>query len=108
MDATNSITHLKVAARPEHQGVFWNELQLLQPLKFRLELNVHNGYWFDTANQSSANCAARLNTLLNYQVTTKTDLYVRVENINNERTPEITSDFNFNGTAVYFGISSLF
>ena len=108
MDATNPITHLKVAIRPEHQGVFWNELQLLQPLKFRLELNVHDGYWFDTANQSRANQAARLNTLLNYQVTPKTDLYVRVENINNERTPEITPDFNFTGTAFYFGVRSLF
>ena len=108
MNAMNSITHLKVAVRPEHQGVFWNELQLLKPLKFRLELNVHDGYWFDTANQSRANHAARLNTLLNYQVTPKTDLYVRVENINNERTAEITSDFNFNGTAFYFGVHSLF
>ena len=108
MDATNSTTHLKVAYRPEHQGVFWNEVQLWQPLKFRLELNVHDGYWFDTANQSRANRAARLNTLLNYQVTPKTDLYVRVENINNERTAEITPDFNFNGTAFYFGVRSLF
>ncbi len=108
MDATNSATRLKVALRPEHQGIFWNELQLWQPLKFRLELNVHDGYWFDTSNQSRANFAARLNSLLNYEVTPKTDVYVRVENINNERTAEITPDFNFNGTAFYFGVRSRF
>lgn len=108
MSAVNPITHLSVPSRPEHQGVFWNEVQLLQPLKLRVELNVHGDYWFDVANQIKANTAPRINALLKYQLTPKTDLYVRGENLSNERTPEITSNFNFNGAAFYLGFRTGF
>jgi outer membrane cobalamin receptor len=107
MDATNPITHLRVANRPEHQGVFWNEVQLFQPLKLRTEFNVHSGYWFDAANTFRANPAPRLNVLLKYQLMPKTELYLRGENVTNERTSEL-NNFGFNGAAVYFGIRTGF
>ncbi len=107
MLAKNSLTQLDVPNRPEHQSVFWNEMQLLQPLTLRLELTVHSGYWFDVANKLRAKSAPRINALLKYQLTSKTDVYLRGENITDERTPEIY-DFNFNGAAVYVGLRTGF
>jgi outer membrane cobalamin receptor len=108
MNATNPLTHLQIAIRPEHQSVFWNEVKIIEPLKLRVELNVHDGYWFDSANTSRSNPAPRLNALLQYELTSKTQLYVRGENINNERTSEISDRFNYNGAAVYAGFRTGF
>ncbi|HEY8094726.1 MAG TPA: TonB-dependent receptor [Methylobacter sp.] len=107
MLAKNPLTHLYVPARPEQQGVFWNEVQLLQPLKFRAELTFHSGFWFDVANTLRAKSAPRINVLLKYQFTPKTELYLRGENITDERTPEL-NDFNFNGAAFYLGLRTGF
>ncbi|MGZ8161020.1 MAG: TonB-dependent receptor [Methylobacter sp.] len=107
MSARNPVTHLLVPARPEHQSVFWNEIQVLQPLKLRVELTVHSGFWFDVANRLRAPSAPRVNALLKYQFTPKTELYLRGENITNERAPEIY-DFNFNGVAFYLGLRTGF
>lgn len=107
MSTKNPLTQLQVPVRPEHQSVFWNEVQLLQPLKLRVELTVHSGYWFDVANRLRAKSAPRVNVLLKYRLTTKTELYLRGENITDERTPELY-DFNFNGAAFYFGLRTGF
>ncbi len=107
MDAMNSLTHLQVSARPSQQGVLWNEIQLAQPLKLRVDLNVYGDYWFDAANKLSATGTTRLNALLKYQLTKKTELYVRGENITNDRTPRIL-DFNYIGAAVYAGFRTGF
>ncbi len=107
MTTKNPATQLRIPGRPEHQSVFWNEVQLLQPLKLRLELTVRSGYWFDVANTLRAHSAARVNALLKYQLTSKTDVYLRGENITDERTPEL-NDFNFNGAAFYLGLRTGF
>lgn len=107
MFTQNPITHLQVPARPEHQSVFWNEVQLLQPLTLRLELTAHSGYWFDVANKVKAHSAARVNVLLKYRLSAKTDVYLRGENITDNRTIEL-NDFSFNGAAFYLGLRTGF
>jgi vitamin B12 transporter len=107
METQNPVTHLRVPARPEHQGVFWNEVRLFHPLTLRVELNVHSGFWMDVDNRFRAHSAPRINTSLKYQLTAKTELYLRGENITDERTPEIY-DFNFNGAAFYLGLRTGF
>lgn len=107
MHAENPLTQLRIPARPEHQSVFWNEVQLLQALTLRLEFTVHSGYWFDVANQFRAQTAPRINALLNYRLTPKTNIYLRGENLTDERTPELR-DFNFTGAAVYVGLRTGF
>ena len=107
MTTQNPITHLQVPARPEHQSVFWNEVQLLQPLTLRLELTAHSGYWFDVANKVKAHSAARVNVLLKYRLSAKTDVYLRGENITDNRTIEL-NDFSFNGAAFYLGLRTGF
>lgn len=103
MDAQNAQTHLKIAIRPEHQGVFWNEIKLLEPLKLRVDLNARSNYFFDGANTRQSGSAPRLNALLKYQLTPKTEVYLRGENLNNNRSPELGERFNFNGASVYAG-----
>jgi vitamin B12 transporter len=107
MTTQNPVTHLEVPARPEHQGVFWNEVQLLQPLKLRLELTVRSGFWIDVGNILRAHSAPRVNAVLEYQLTRKTGIYLRGENITNERASEIR-DFNYNGAAFYLGLRTGF
>ncbi|MGZ5044266.1 MAG: TonB-dependent receptor [Methylobacter sp.] len=107
MTTKNPVTQLQVPSRPEHQSVFWNEVQLLQPLKLRVELTARSGFWFDVANTLRAKSAPRINALLKYQLTQKTDVYLRGENITNERTPELY-DFNFNGARSLFGVTYWF
>lgn len=108
MDAKNAQTNLQIAIRPKHQGVFWNEIKLLEPLKLRVEFNVRSAYWFDGTNTQNSDTAPRLNALLKYQLTPKTDVYLRGENLNNEPAPEIGERFNYNGAAVYAGFRSSF
>lgn len=103
MNTKNPQTGLQIAVRPEHQGVFWNEIKLFEPLKLRVELNARSGYWFDGLNTQKSESAPRVNALLQYQLTPKTELYLRGENLNNERASELTERFNFNGAAVYAG-----
>jgi len=107
MDTKNPLTQLRIPARPEHQSVFWNEIQLQQALTLRVEFTVRSGYWFDVANTVRAQSAPRVNALLNYQLTPKTAVYLRGENMTDERTPELR-DFNFNGAAVYVGLRTGF
>jgi outer membrane cobalamin receptor len=107
MSAKNAENNLYVPNLPEHQGSFWNELQLLQPLKMRVDLTFHDGYFLDGSNNRRADAAPRLNALLKYQFTPKTNLYLRGENIANNRTIEI-GDFAVNGAAVYFGLQTGF
>ena len=107
MYTKNPITHLRVPGRPEHQSVFWNEAQLLQALKLRVELTARSGYWFDVSNQLRAHSAPRVNVLLKYQLTAKTDVYLRGENVTDNRTLEL-NDFNFNGAAFYLGLRTGF
>ncbi|MGR9012116.1 MAG: TonB-dependent receptor, partial [Gammaproteobacteria bacterium] len=107
MDAENPATQLRISNRPEHQSVFWNEMQLLQPLTLRVELTTRSGYWFDGANRLRAKAATRINALLKYRLTSKTEVYFRGENITDERTPEMY-DFNFAGAAVYLGVRTGF
>jgi len=107
MDAMNSLTHLQAASRPTQQGGIWSEIQIVQPLKLRVDLNVYGDYWYDSNNKLKAPGATRLNALLKYQLTKKTELYVRGENITDDRTPRIL-DFNYNGAAVYAGFRTGF
>ncbi len=107
MYTKNPLTQLNIPGRPEHQGLFWNEVQLLQALKLRVELTARSGYWFDVANKLRAGSAPRVNVLLKYRLTPKTDVYLRGENVTDNRTPEL-NDFNFNGAAFYLGLRTGF
>jgi len=106
-DATDALTNLRVPTLAEHQLVFWNEIQLLKPLSFRIELTAHTGYWYDIPNKLRAHTAKRVNALLKYQITPKANIYLRGENITDDQTPELY-DFSYNGAGVYLGFRAGF
>jgi vitamin B12 transporter len=58
----------------------------------------------DLGNTLDVDDAFRLNIHANYQVTPKLDLYVRGENVSNDKTPDVYS-FDHTGAMVYGGIS---
>lgn len=103
MQATNPQNGLQVAMRPEHQGQFWQEWRILEPLKLRLDVTFRDGYWTDPNNTTKIQAAPRLNAQLNYQANTHIRLYVRGENLNDDRTPDLQG-FNFIGASVYGGV----
>jgi vitamin B12 transporter len=102
MDARNSQSGKQIAARPTHQGQFWSEWHLLEPLKLRVDMNYRDASWEDVRNTIRLHASVRLNANLSYQLNPKLQLYVRGENLNNDRTPDL-ADFNFPGAAVYAG-----
>ena len=107
LSAVNPINHLQIANRPAHQGGLWNQWHILPPLTWRIEFNIHDGFWFDAKNSLRATVAPRINTLLKYEVTPQTQLYLRGENITNNQSLEI-NDFNFYGACVYVGFRANF
>lgn len=104
MDATNPENGLQVAMRPKHQGQLWQEWRILAPLKIRLELVFRDGYWTDPNNMTRIQSVPRLNAQVSYQATSRFRLYVRGENLNDDRTPDLQG-FNFTGASVYTGLS---
>ncbi|WP_255211114.1 TonB-dependent receptor domain-containing protein [Methylogaea oryzae] len=102
MDARNTVTGGKVPIRPEHQGQFWNEFRVTQPISLRVELTFRDAYWFDLNNTVHNKPAPRLNAQVDYRVSPKLKLYVRGENLNSERTEELRG-FGYPGAAVYAG-----
>ena len=104
MTTLNPQTGLQVAQRPKHQGLFWNEWRILAPLRLRVDLTFRDSYWSDPLNTIRIKSAPRLNAQLNYQATPQVRLYVRGENLNDERTPDLQG-FNYIGASVYGGMS---
>lgn len=102
MHARNAATDTPVPIRPAHQGQFWNEFHITQPVTLRIELSFRDDYWLDIANTLKAKPVARLNAQLNYQLSPQWKLYVRGENLNDERSQELNG-FGFPGAAVYTG-----
>ncbi len=88
--------------RPPHQGQFWSEWRLLEPVRFRLDMTFRDGYWVDSEHTVKIGSAPRLNASINYQVSPTLRLNVRGENINNQLTPDLYG-FNYVGAAVYGG-----
>jgi outer membrane receptor protein involved in Fe transport len=65
-------------------------------------MNYRDASWEDVRNTIRLHASVRLNANLSYQLNPKLQLYVRGENLNNDRTPDL-ADFNFPGAAVYAG-----
>lgn len=103
MSARDAISHRQMGYRPEHQGQMATTWQIVQPLKFRVGLSFRDSYWVDLANSHRVGPAPRLNANLDYQLSAKLRLYLKGENLNDERTPDLYG-FNFLGASVYAGM----
>ena len=103
MEAKDPETGLDVPSRPNNQGQFWTQYQLFEPVSVKVDLTYRDGYWADATNTLRIQAAPRLNANLNYQIDPKLAVYVRGENLNNERTPDLNG-FNYLGVGVYGGV----
>jgi len=102
MDAENTSSHNVVAIRPEHRLNLINEWQITTPLKLRLELNSHDGFWFDADNTLWSGSVVKLNARLNYTLNNDADIYVRADNLTNDDTVELFG-FDYRHRSVYIG-----
>ena len=104
MEATDPQTNLAIPSRPNNQGQFWTQYQLLDPVTIKVDLTYRDGYWSDISNKLRIQAAPRLNANINYQINPKLAVYARGENLNNERTPDLLG-FNYLGIGIYGGIN---
>lgn len=103
MSARQSKTGLSVAFRPAQQGVLWIERRWFDTVRVRMDMTYRDGYWANAANSLWLHSAVRLNAQLDYQLDPRLKLYVRGENLNDERTPDLQG-FNYVGASVYSGV----
>lgn len=102
MDAEDARSNHTVAVRPEHRLNLINEWQVTDPLNLRVELNSHNGYWFDANNTLWSGSVVKINAALNYQLNKNSEVYLRADNLTNDETVELFG-FNYPHRSFYIG-----
>jgi len=102
MDAEDTQSNNTVAVRPEHRLNLINEWQITAPLNLHVELNSHNGYWFDANNTLWSGSVVKINAALDYQLSKSCEIYLRVDNLTNDDTVELFG-FNYPHRSVYIG-----
>lgn len=93
-----------IPLRPQHSGKIWQQwhLQAL-PIILRLETFYRGSTWNDFANTLPVKDAVQINASIRYAVTPKLELYLRGENLTNNRNSPVFS-IDTPGIAVYGGI----
>jgi len=103
-DAEDRDSGKELPYHPRHTGRAWSQWRLSPlPLTLRAEADYRGAGWHDRANTLRLEDAVRLNLLASYQVLESMAVYLRVENLTDNRTPELFS-LASSGTAVYGGV----
>ena len=104
MHAINQTTQQKLAGRPAHRMSLTNDWAIIDPLHWLVVFNIHNGLWHDTDNTLYSGTVIRLQTTLNYQATESIELYVKADNLTDDRHSEL-SGFQAPRRSFYGGIN---
>ncbi len=89
--------------RPEHTARFWGQQKLLPiPLTLWAEAIVRSSTWNDFENTLPVGSALQINAAIRYAASKHVEVYIRGENLSNNRTPQVFSA-NMPGVAVYGG-----
>ena len=102
MDAINTNSHKTVAYRPAHQGKIWNQFKLSERISWSLDINYRDTSWADNDNTLKMSATYHINSQIDYKLNSMAKVYLRAENINNNRNAEIYG-FNYLGASVYGG-----
>ncbi|HLF98528.1 MAG TPA: TonB-dependent receptor [Methylococcaceae bacterium] len=104
-DSRNLDNNRRVPFRPRDVVRLWGEWQVpALPVTLWAE-GVYRGRAFnDVGNTLDVDDALRFNAQVDYQVASRLNLYVRGENLSNDKTPEAFS-FDAPGAAVYGGVA---
>lgn len=94
--------------RPPHTARIWGKQQLTGlPITLWAEAIVRSATWNDMANTLAVNESMQLNASIRYAVTPKCEVYLRGENLTNNRTTQFYS-LDTPGVAVYGGLKVAF
>jgi vitamin B12 transporter len=89
--------------RPEHTARFWGQQKLaFVPLTLWAEAIVRSSTWNDFENTLPVGSALQINAAIRYALSNHVELYLRGENLTNNRTTQLFSA-NAPGVAVYGG-----
>jgi outer membrane cobalamin receptor len=103
-DSEDLDTHRTLPRRPVHQGRVHGEWRLaVVPVTFWAEVVYRGRHFDDSANTLGASDAVYVNAQASYRLSSHFLLYVRGENINDDRTPEFFS-FGARGAGVFGGV----
>jgi outer membrane cobalamin receptor len=102
-DSQDLTTHKQLPLRPPHSARIWGKQKLTQfPITFWAEAVIRSKTWNDFANTIPINGSVQINASIRYAVTNQVEVYLRGENLTNNRTPQLYST-NTPGAAVYGG-----
>jgi vitamin B12 transporter len=102
-DNRNLNTDKRLPWRPSHIARVWGQQKISQlPITLWAEAIVRSSTWNDFANTSPIDGSVQINAAIRYAVANHAELYLRGENLTNNRTPQIYST-NMSGVAVYGG-----
>lgn len=103
-DSSDTNTQRPLPLRPPHIARVWGQQKLtLLPVTLWAEAVTRSSTWFDPANTIAVNQSVQLNAAVRYHVNSHVEVYVRGENLSNNRTPQLYS-VDKPGVAVYGGI----
>jgi vitamin B12 transporter len=107
-ESRNLHTGKALPFRPEHSARFWGQHRLAAwPLTLWAEAIVRSSTWNDFENTLPVGSSLQINAALRYALSKQVELYVRGENLSNNRTPQVFSS-NVPGVAVYGGFKVTF
>lgn len=102
-DNRNLINNKELPYRPEHIGRMWGQKRLEKlPISLWSEIIVRSAAWNDAANTIPVNSSIQLNASVKYHINRQFELYVRGENLTNNRTGQFYGT-SMPGAVVYGG-----
>jgi vitamin B12 transporter len=103
-DSRDLDTHRLLPRRPHHQARLYGDWQLPgRPLRLWLELVYRGSHFDDSEELFRAGDAVYLNAQVSHRISPALQVYLRGENLTDDRTPEIFS-FGARGAAVFAGM----
>lgn len=96
--------HTELPFRPAHTARLWGEQRFKQlPISLWAEMVARGAPWSDPATGIALNHAVQFNTAVRYRVSNQVELYLRGENLSNNRAQQVYG-IDKPGIAVYGGI----
>ncbi|ESS71432.1 vitamin B12 transporter BtuB [Methyloglobulus morosus KoM1] len=96
-------TDKNLPLRPQHTARVWGQQKLTHlPITLWAETVIRSATWNDVANTIPVNGSVQVNASIRYALSNNAEIYLRGENLLNNRTPQVYSIY-MPGVAVYGG-----
>lgn len=102
-DSRDLHSDFRLPLRPPHTARIWGQQKFAYlPVTLWAEAIVRSSTWNDTANTIAIDQSIQVNASIRYAVTSRFEVYLRGENLTNNRSPQFYS-IDVPGAAVYGG-----